>query len=450
MTDSLDRQQRSRRKCGNLPPQMIYICDTAAMPRKPRESAFPCDSTPMDLAIQLGICRSIEKNPVSSFRHVYGHCPSHETPVRPSPGRTDPVSAPAPNRFQGGFHGESRLCSVRPHDAPRGHPAKGARIRSRITRSVEHPRLPIGPSRCRGLGPRSSVRVDHAGGSCPLPGRPRFLACSGYIGPTPDVHYPRHRLHGVFAGQHAPTPGGRGDGGIRRTKGIAQHPKDALVAADVKELVATCGDDLRGTRDRCVLLLTFAGAFRRSEVVRILFSDVEFCSQGAVVHLRTSKIDQEGVGRHVGLPFGSDPSTCPVIAIKQWLEASWATAGPLFRSIDRFGRLSERGMHPESIALIVKCHARAAGKNPDLLGAHSLRAGHVTEAHLRGLSDRAVMRQTGHRSAKSLDRYTRPKGVFLENSAAGLRFRADVREKVLFSPASNPAFSSLRTTRGRN
>jgi len=208
--------------------------------------------------------------------------------------------------------------------------------------------------------------------------------------------------------------------GIRRTRGIAPHPKDPLVLVDVQRLVAACGDDLRSIRDKAVLLFSFASAFRRSETVRIRVEDIEFCREGAIVHLDRSKTNQEGAREHVGLPLGKDPATCPVVALKRWLEASALTSGPLFVSIDRFGRLAKRPMHPESVAMIVKARARLAGLNPDLLGAHSLRAGHVTEGHLRGMSDRALMRQTRHRSAKSLDRYTRPKGVFLENAAAGI------------------------------
>lgn len=208
--------------------------------------------------------------------------------------------------------------------------------------------------------------------------------------------------------------------GIRRTRGIAPHPKDALVLKDVQQLVATCGDDLRSIRDKAVLLFSFAGAFRRSETVRLRVEDIEFCREGAIVHLDRSKTDQEGIGQHVGLPLGKDLTTCPVESLKRWLEVSALTSGPLFVSIDRFGRLGRGHMHPESVAMIVKQRARLAGMNPDCLGAHSLRSGHVTEGHLRGLSDRALMRQTRHRSAKSLDRYTRPKGVFIENSAAGI------------------------------
>ncbi len=208
--------------------------------------------------------------------------------------------------------------------------------------------------------------------------------------------------------------------GIRRTRGIAPHPKDALVLKGVQQLVATCGDDLRSIRDKAVLLFSFASAFRRSETVRVRVEDVEFCREGAIVHLDRSKTDQEGIGQHVGLPFGKDLTTCPVESLKRWLEASALTSGPLFVSIDRFGRLGKRPMHPESVAMIVKDRARLAGMDSDRLGAHSLRSGHVTEGHLRGISDRALMRQTRHRSAKSLDRYTRPKGVFLENSAAGI------------------------------
>ncbi len=94
------------------------------------------------------------------------------------------------------------------------------------------------------------------------------------------------------------------------------------------------------SEDRALLLVGFAGGFRRSELANLNVGDIEFTEDGLVVRLRRSKTDQEATGRKVGIPFGSNRGTCPVRSLKAWLEASgpralarWsqATSGPALR-----------------------------------------------------------------------------------------------------------------------
>lgn len=208
--------------------------------------------------------------------------------------------------------------------------------------------------------------------------------------------------------------------GIRRVKGVAQHGKEALLTEQIRALVATCGDDLQGLRDRALLLVGFAGAFRRSEIVAIDCSEIQSLEQGIVIRIGRSKTDQEGKGRVVGIPFGANAEMCPVRALARWLAASGINGGPVFRAVDQKGRLSPGRMHPDSVAYIIKRAARRAGFDDEVLAGHSLRAGHVTQAARNGVGERVIMEQTGHKSPAMLRKYIRHGGLFEENAAARL------------------------------
>lgn len=129
--------------------------------------------------------------------------------------------------------------------------------------------------------------------------------------------------------------------GARRTLGVAQKGKDPLLIDDVRRIIATCPPNLLGLRDRALVLVGFAGAFRRSEIASIFMLDLAFPGDsGLVVHLRHSKTDQEGAGREVAIPCGEHSETCPVRALKEWLAAASLTHGAVFRGVDRHGRIS--------------------------------------------------------------------------------------------------------------
>jgi integrase len=208
--------------------------------------------------------------------------------------------------------------------------------------------------------------------------------------------------------------------GIRRAKGVQQRGKDPLLVDKMRQLIGTCGDDLNGVRDRALLLIGFAGGFRRSELAAIEVSDLEVSPSGLVIQVRRSKTDQEGVGRRVGIPFGADFDTCPVRALKRWLAESAIVAGPVFRGVRQNGSVRKSALNPDSVAWVIKRAARRAGLDEQVFAGHSLRSGHVTQASLNKVSERAIMRQTGHRSSKSLDRYVKVLGLFDDNAAAGL------------------------------
>jgi len=208
--------------------------------------------------------------------------------------------------------------------------------------------------------------------------------------------------------------------GIRRTIGTAQHGKAPLLSADIRRIVAARREDLLGLRDAALVLVGFVCGFRRSELAGIHLCDLKFSADGVVVTVRKSKTDQEGAGREVGLPFGASHDTCPVRALRQWLDRAAIREGPVFRAVGRYGHVSRRGLHSDSIGKLLKRAARRGGLKVEELGGHSLRAGCVTQAAMNGVREFVIMRQTGHKTIATLRRYIRSGEIFRENAAADL------------------------------
>jgi len=207
--------------------------------------------------------------------------------------------------------------------------------------------------------------------------------------------------------------------GIRRTLGTAPRQKRALTVEDVRRLVAAVDDGVRGLRDRALVLVGFAAALRRSEIVALEAGHVTETASGLEVRLIRSKTDQEGRGRLLGVCFGSDPATCPVRALRAWRDAAGIGEGPLFRPV-LGGEVRDAALRPYAVARILKVLARRAGMDPSGIAGHSLRAGHATEAARNGASTLAIRRQTGHSSDAMLARYVRVGTLFEDNSSARL------------------------------
>jgi integrase len=164
----------------------------------------------------------------------------------------------------------------------------------------------------------------------------------------------------------------------------------------------------------------FAGAFRRSELVALDVDDVTDTDDGLRIVVRRSKADQEGAGEVVGLPYGSNPDTCPVRAWRAWLEISGITGGPAFRAINNRGQMSDRRLTAETVAEVVKRHVKAAGYDPADFAGHSLRAGFATEAFGQGVPEFSVMRHGRWKSSTSMRGYIREGSLFRDNAAAKL------------------------------
>jgi len=208
--------------------------------------------------------------------------------------------------------------------------------------------------------------------------------------------------------------------GIRRTLGTAAAQKTAALTDDIRAMVDATDTGIIGVRDRALILLGFAGAFRRSELVGLDVEDCAFGKDGLTVTLRRSKTDQQGAGRKIGIPYGSNPETCPVRVLQTWLELAAIADGPVFRSISRHGHLRPGRLSGIDVARIVKKLAERAGLDAARYAGHSLRAGHATSAAIAGASERSIMNQTGHRSVQMVRRYIRDGSLFRENSAGKL------------------------------
>ena len=161
--------------------------------------------------------------------------------------------------------------------------------------------------------------------------------------------------------------------GIRRTIGSAKQGKAPATADLIGQMLALCSDDMIGKRDRALLCLGFAGAFRRSELCALEVADLTEVADGLRVLIRRSKGDQEGQGQEVAIPRGY--KLRPVEAVQTWLAAAAISDGPVFRAVGRGGRVSCKALADDSAARIVKRYARRVGLDPASYAGHSLRSG---------------------------------------------------------------------------
>jgi site-specific recombinase XerD len=205
--------------------------------------------------------------------------------------------------------------------------------------------------------------------------------------------------------------------GIRRSLGTAPRKKAPATAERIVAMALAAREDNKGLRDRAVLLIGFAGAFRRSELVALNVEDLEESELGFKVTIRHSKTDQEGAGQVIAIIRGS--VACPVAALKAWLQVAGITAGPIFRSVKKGGAVAGR-LPAQSVADIVKTYAERVGLDPVLFAGHSMRAGFLTSAAKRGASIFKMMDQSRHRSVETLRGYVRDAEIFKEHAAAGL------------------------------
>ena len=220
--------------------------------------------------------------------------------------------------------------------------------------------------------------------------------------------------------------------GIKRKHARPPVQKEAILAEDILAMIATLPFDLRGLRDRAILLIGFAGGLRRSEIVSLDHGKedtpdsggwVDILEAGAILTLR----GKTG-WREVEIARGSSDQTCPVHALSQWLHFAKISFGPVFVATSRDGkRASETRLNDKHVARLIKSCARDAGLRPDvpeaerlrLFSGHSLRAGLASSAEV---DERYVQKQLGHASAEMTRRYQRRRDRFRVNltKAAGL------------------------------
>lgn len=205
--------------------------------------------------------------------------------------------------------------------------------------------------------------------------------------------------------------------GIRRAKGTRPNKKKPATSEILQRLTGLFPDTLTGIRDRALVLLGFAAALRRSELVALHISDLERRPKGVLLHIGRSKTDQEGHGEHIPVPRGS--ALRPVDALEAWLSASGIADGPIFRGIDRHGRVGKVALSDRSVASIIKKVCGVAGLEASAFSGHSLRAGFVTSSLDRGVDYFKIMGITRHVKVDTLKEYDRRESDFDDHAGEG-------------------------------
>jgi integrase len=198
--------------------------------------------------------------------------------------------------------------------------------------------------------------------------------------------------------------------GIQRQHGRPMHQAAALATPEIKTLLAACGYSPVGLRDRALLLLGYAGALRRSELVAIQREHIIFDSDGLRLLIPRGKGDQTGKGESLGIPRGTALDTCPVRALEAWLKISDCQRGSVFRAIDRRGVIGLRALHPDAVRQILHKRAALAGlvlPAGEHLSPHGLRAGFITQAYINGARDEEIMAHTRQKDLRTMRGYVR-------------------------------------------
>ena len=204
--------------------------------------------------------------------------------------------------------------------------------------------------------------------------------------------------------------------GIRRTVGTRQKQKAAITDDILSQIVGTFTDDIVGARNKAITLIGWAGAFRRGEVVSFDVEDLAFKPWGVMMLLKESKTDQEKEGVSQPVPYLEDKSICPVMALKDWLAVSGIATGPIFRRIDRWGKVGKHRLTSQVANTIVKNAVAAIGLDDDQAGFHGLRAGIITTCIRMGMSLAEIQPVSRHKKFDTLIKYQRSEGVVAMNS----------------------------------
>ncbi len=184
--------------------------------------------------------------------------------------------------------------------------------------------------------------------------------------------------------------------GIERSKGRPVVKKKAILRDDLKAMVSRLPATAKGKRDKAILLAGWFGAFRRSELAGLDYSDLEFERDRITVTLAHSKTDQTGEGelKHLPLLLEDNP-LCPVRALRAWFDVACISTGPVFRPMDRHGNINSGGISDRMVARIVKENALMVGLDKAKFAGHSLRRGFVSQCDKDGVADGDTAQQTG-------------------------------------------------------
>ena len=203
---------------------------------------------------------------------------------------------------------------------------------------------------------------------------------------------------------------------FKRRYGSAQRQAKPLLRRELRKIIRSMNKTAKDLRDKALLLVGFAGAFRRSELIGLNIEDLERVEQGYLIKLRRSKTDQEQIGRIIAIPKIRN-SLCPVTAIDRWLQAATIDKGPIFQRLARNGKPNGVRLCAAYVSSVLKSRLRAAGIKADDYSAHSLRAGLVTEAAKAGVPAWKIQQTTGHKTESMLARYIRDADLWTGNAA---------------------------------
>tara|TARA_Y100001935_G_scaffold179665_1_gene148753 strand:- start:97 stop:1002 length:906 start_codon:yes stop_codon:yes gene_type:complete len=197
--------------------------------------------------------------------------------------------------------------------------------------------------------------------------------------------------------------------GIKRTLGSRQKAKKPILINDLKLIIKVINQ--YKIRDKALILIGFAGGFRRSELVNIYYDDIEFVEEGVKILIKRSKTDQSGEGVIKAIPYFDNKEFCPVIALKNFINYKFKDKkeGKIFDISDK------------SVALIIKRYAEKAGLDPSKYAGHSLRSGFATTAAEFGAEERNIMAMTGHKTTQMVRRYIQEANLFKNNALKNIK-----------------------------
>ena len=214
--------------------------------------------------------------------------------------------------------------------------------------------------------------------------------------------------------------------GIKRRKGIVQKGKKPILINDLKQIIDVINkqkiEDIKKLRDKSIILIGFAGGFRRNEITSLDLEDLEFVFEGLKITVKSSKTDQFGEGFTKGLPYFENKIYCPVTTLQRWINISKIKKGPLFRRFAKGSRLSSNRLTAQTVSLLIKHYLDVSGVNSSNYSGHSLRSGFATSAAEAGAEERSIMAMTGHKSTEMVRRYIKEANLFKNNALDKIKF----------------------------
>jgi site-specific recombinase XerD len=214
--------------------------------------------------------------------------------------------------------------------------------------------------------------------------------------------------------------------GIKRQIGVAQKGKRPLTIENLKKIVNSINSNelclARNLRDKTILLIGFAGGFRRSELTNLNYQDLEFVNEGIKIKIIKSKTDQFGEGMIKAIPYFNNEEFCPVINLKKMLKICEVNEGGIFRRISKSGKVSTSSLTDQNVALILKKYLTIVGLDNINFSGHSLRSGFATASAESGADERSIMNMTGHKSTEMVRRYIKESNLFKNNPLNKMSF----------------------------